>query len=507
MKRHEWPEREGVLLLKGEQRLPIGWLLAGVTLILAFFACSSNRQDAKVDDFPPIYPDYVNITIPYNIAPLNFLLRDSPVQISRTEVTLKGTTQSLRFTGKRKIQFPQKQWKKFLLAETGNKIIVTVKTKHKGVWTKYQSFEWMVVRDGVDPYLTYRLIEPGYEVWNKIQLCERNVENFSVRVFADNNLYDKACMNCHIPGNQNPHLTFFHLRGEKGGTILNKDGKLRKINTRTKEMIGAATYGHFHPSGRYGVFSTNIVIPQFHTLSPIKLEVFDDASDIVVVDFDNNRIISSPMVNSDDRFETFPCFSADGQRIYFCTAPSLSLPENLRQLKYSLCAIDFDAEQGLFGHQIDTIVKMSGKQAGSVSFPRPSADGRFLLYCLSDYGTFPVWHPETDLVMLDLQTGKNINMDAVNSHYSDTYHAWSSNSRWFVFASKRDDGWYGKPYFAYVDEEATVHKPFVLPQHDPSFYDYTFKSFNIPELMTGKLPFSASDIEKLYRKGKLETFK
>ena len=106
---------------------------------------------------------------------------------------------------------------------------------------------------------------------------------------------------------------------------------------------------------------------------------------------------------------------------------------------------------------------------------------------------------------MDLQTGETVNTDVVNSDYSDTYHAWSSNSRWFVFASKRDDGWYGKPYFAYIDKDGTIHKPFVLPQRDPYFYDDTFMSFNIPELINGKLPFSASDIEKIYRKGKLET--
>ena len=481
--------------------------LTGAIIFLSFFACVNNRQDRKADGFPPIYPDFVNITIPYNIAPLNFILRDSTAQISRTEVTLKGTTQNLRFTGKKIIQFPKNQWKKFLLAEMGNKISITVRTKSKGIWTMYQSFEWTVAKDGIDPYLTYRLIEPGYEVWNKVQLCERNVENFSTRVFADYNLTDNACMNCHITANNNPNLSFFHLRGDKGGLILNKDGKLRKINTRSSGMFAPAIYGNLHPSGRYGVFSTNIVIPQFHTLSSTKLEVFDTASDLLVLDFDRNRIIHSPLVSGNGRLETFPAFSADGQRIYFCAAPAMTLPDEIKQLKYSLLAIDFDHEQGVFGNTVDTIVYMSGVKSQSVSFPRPSPDGRFLLYCVSDYGTFPIWHPETDLVMMDMQTGNNVAMDVVNSHYSDTYHSWSSNSRWFVFASKRDDGFYGKPYFAYIDEKGTVHKPFVLPQRDPYYYDYTLKSFNLPELMSGKLPFSVSGVEKIYRKGHPETFK
>ena len=475
------------------------WLL----MLPLFFSCGNTLNDRFMDELPPLYPDYTNITIPHNIAPLNFILRND---VQRIEATLKGHSGDVRVTGKRKIQFPKNRWKKFLRVETGNSIIVTVKAKVNGEWVAYQPFEWTVAKDAIDPYLTYRLIEPGYEVWNKIQLCERNVEDFSVRVFADYNLTDNACMNCHIAGNQNPRFSFFHIRGEKGGTILNQDGQLRKINTRTKDMFASATYGNLHPSGRYGVFSTNIVIPQFHTLSSTKLEVFDTASDLLVLDFDNNRIITSPLVSGEKSLETFPTFSADGKRIYFCTAPALTLPDEIEQLKYSLCAIDFDYERGIFGNRIDTLVNMSGAESKSVSFPRPSPDGRFLLYCISDYGTFPIWHRETDLVMMDLQTGKTVNMDAVNSDYSDTYHAWSSNSRWFVFTSKRDDGFYGKPYFAYIDEDGKVRKPFVLPQRDPYYYDYILKSFNIPELINGKLPFSISDIEKIYKKGDLEKF-
>ena len=472
-------------------------------MITLLFSCGKAVNERFIDEFPPIYPDYINVAIPYNIAPLNFFLRNDA---QRMEVTLKGCSENMRFTGKQKMQFPERKWKKILRAEMGNSITVEVKAKVNGNWIAYRPFEWKVAKHEIDPYITYRLIEPGYEVWNKIQLCERNIENFSVRAFADNNLNDRACMNCHITGNQNPNLSFFHIRGEKGGTILNRDGQLRKINTRTEDMFAPAIYGNLHPSGRYGVFSTNMVIPQFHTNSTTKLEVFDETSDLLVLDFDNNRIIRSSLVSGNENLETFPSFSADGKHIYFCAAPALSLPDEIRKLKYSLCVIDFDTTNSTFGNHIDTLVNMSGLEGKSVSFPRPSPDGRFLLYCVSDYGTFPIWHRETNLVMMDLKTDETINMDAVNSDYSDTYHSWSSNSRWFVFASKRDDGFYGKPYFAYVDEDGKVHKPFALPQRNPYFYDFTFKSFNIPELMSGKLPFTISDIEKIYRKGFLEKF-
>ena len=102
--------------------------------------------------------------------------------------------------------------------------------------------------------------------------------------------------------------------------------------------------------------------------------------------------------------------------------------------------------------------------------------------------------------MMDLHTGAIDTLDLVNSKKSDTYHSWSSNSRWFVFASKRDDGLYGKPYFCYIDKNGKAHKPFCLPQKDPTFYDNFLKSYNVPELGKGRVPFDASDVAKTLKK-------
>ena len=101
--------------------------------------------------------------------------------------------------------------------------------------------------------------------------------------------------------------------------------------------------------------------------------------------------------------------------------------------------------------------------------------------------------------MLDLRTGQVDTLQMVNAPHANTYHSWSSNSRWFVFASKRDDGIYGKPYFAYIDAEGQVHKPFVLPQEDPEHYDLTLKSYNLPELSASPTSFNASCVRKSYR--------
>ncbi|MCY1722940.1 hypothetical protein OU798_21515 [Prolixibacteraceae bacterium Z1-6] len=455
------------------------------------------------NEFPPIYPDYIDVIIPENIAPLNFLMRDS---CKKVVATIKGANQTITVKGKTKIQIPIKKWKKLLSENEEQNLEVTVSALKNGTWATYRPFSWEVNKNKIDPFLSYRLIEPGYEVWNKIQVVERNIETFNERVLADNNLNEGSCMNCHIYGSQNANISMMHIRGEKGGTMLNKDGKLRKINTRNKDMIGNATYGNIHPSGRFAVFSTNVVIPEFHAYGSERLEVYDKASDLIVLDFDNNEVSTQPFLSDTTTLETFPVFSACGKYIYYCAAPYKPLPDSIRSLKYSIHRISFDPENNTPGTKADTIWD-AAEHNGSVSHLKTSPDGKYLLYTVADYGTFPIWHREADLQLMNLQTGGIDKLKDVNAFCSDSYHSWSSNSNWFVFASKRDNGIYGKTYFAYIDSEGKAHKPFVLPQRDPAMYDYTLKSFNIPELSKGQTPFDAMDIEKLYSEMESENVK
>lgn len=482
--------------------------IAAVKICFAFvlgllLSCQSIPENVETNNtYPNIYPDYIDVTIPKNIAPLNFMYRDS---CEKVVATITAKNEKITVKGKQKIQVSLKKWKK-LLASGEQNIKVKLTVLNNGNWKEYKSFNWYIKESNVDAYLSYRLIEPGYEVWNKLQLVERNIETFNERVLADNNLTEGACMNCHIYGNNNPDLSMFHLRGKRGGTVLNRNGELRKINTRNNKMIANATYGNIHPSGHYGVFSSNVVIPELHTYGSKRLEVYDSASDLVVIDFDKNEVITQDFLSDTSAFETFPVFAANGTKIYYCSAPYTPLPDSIRSLKYSIYAIDFNVETSTLGTEVDTIWDAT-KFDASVSHLKTSPDGKYLLFTVADYGTFPIWHQEADLQMINLKTREIDKLENVNAFRSDSYHCWSSNSRWFVFASKRDNGIYGKPYFSYVDADGKAHKPFVLPQRDPAAYDFMLKSFNIPELSTGHVPFDAITIEKLYKKLEAEQVK
>ena len=452
-------------------------------LMLLLLSCTPTPVDVqKSSELPPIYPDYCDVTIPVNIAPLNFLLRTDCEAIE-----VKAGSLILNTRGN-EASFDIDDWKELMQQSADQEIEVTITALINGTWTQYAPFHWRVVSDKVDPYLTYRLIEPDYEIWNNVQIQQRCVENFDVNALGHYEQLENRCMNCHTFANQDPQLSMMYVRGPGGGAILNQQGQLSKLN------IPGSVYFGFSPSGRYITFSTQKIIPAFHSMPSKRLEVYDAESNVYVADMQEHRIISSPLLSDSLKFETFPTFSPDGKYIYYCAADSVSLPSDIKNLQYRLVRIPFDEKAGTIGTEVESW-SVEGEKS-SVCHPRISPDGRYLLYTVADYGTFPIWHPEADLQLMNLQTGAIDTLAIVNSGKSDTYHSWSSNSRWFVFASKRDDGLYGKPYFCYIDKEGKAHKPFCLPQEHPTFYDNNLKSFNAPELGKGKVPFDVNDVAK-----------
>ena len=207
---------------------------------------------------------------------------------------------------------------------------------------------------------------------------------------------------------------------------------------------------------------------------------------MVVYDVEKQEIITTNKLFSKEAFETFPTFSPDGKTLYFCSAEARPIPQEYEKVKYHLCSISFNPEERSFGSQIDTLYNAQ-KDGMSASFPRVSPDGRYLLYTLSGYGNFSIWHKDADLHMIELATGVSRPLEEVNSEDVESYHSWSSNGRWFVFSSRRIDGLYTRPYIAYVSPEGEIGKPFLLPQKDTDFYQAFMKSFNIPEFVTSKV--------------------
>ncbi len=158
--------------------------------------------------------------------------------------------------------------------------------------------------------------------------------------------------------------------------------------------------------------------------------------------------------------------------------------------------ISYDLETDKWGSS--EMVLPSAKTGLSILLPRISPDGRFLLFCMCEYGCFPVYQPSSDLYMMDLTTRDYKKLD-VNSDFSESWHSFSSNGRWIVFSSKRRGGLFTRSYISYVDPQGKVHKPFILPQKTPSFYDSVLETYSVPELITGPIEISERQLGKVIR--------
>ena len=470
-------------------------------VLLAIFAsvwtaCShsvSEPQSAtSVSQIPDIFPDYVDVTIPTQIAPLRFMLRHAP-QEAIVSISIGKEKIVCEASGEKGFLIDEKQWNKMLEAAAGKELEVKVYEKTGENWQMYQPFHWYVSPDPIDPYLVYRLIEPGYELWNQMGIYQRSLADFEQTAIISNKLTSHNCVNCHSFPNQDPNQMVMHMRGQGGGTYLFQSGEITKLNGKINEQIPSLVYPSWHPSGDFIAFSTNQTRQAFHLNDDNRIEVFDYASDVFVYDVKNNQVITYPQLFSDQAFETFPHFSPDGKTLYFCSAEAQKMPEDYQKVKYNLCSIPFDPSTRTVGNQVDTIY--NSKETGkSVSFPRVSPDGKFLVFTLSDYGNFSIWHKEADLYLANLQDGSIMPLEAANSDHVESYHSWSSNSKWLVYSSRRIDGLYTHPHLIHIDAEGKADKPFILPQKNASFYSTFMQSFNIPEFVKGPVEYSTHDI-------------
>lgn len=465
-----------------------------ITFACFIAACSTvpDENTARLNGRPVIDPDYTDITIPFNIAPLNFSVEEKGESFF-VKITAENA-ESIEVSDKKGIiKIPEKKWKKLLSNNINKKLTYQIFVKREGEWNQFEPFSNSVSESPVAPYLYYRLLFPGYESWSEISIMQRSLESFEEKVVVENNVVDQNCVNCHAVNQQNPDNFMFHMRGSMGGTYFVTDGDLKKFNLKTKEMENGATYPRWHPSGKFVAFSANKVVQQFHSSESKKIEVSDLASSLVLYDLAKNEIMNIPVDNAKQFMDTYPEWSPAGDYLYFCRAAQIDKEYDYRDTKYNLCRVSFESANRAFG-EVELVFDASA-QGKSVSFPRVSPDGKMLVFTYHDYGCFPIWHKEADLYSVKPEDFSVTKLD-VNSDFTESYHSWSANGKWMVFSSKRDDGLSARPYISYVDEQGVAHKPFILPQEDPKFYRRFLKTFNIPEFAESGFSFSPGEIRK-----------
>ena len=398
------------------------------TLIIFLSGCTQYHQAESMSDrLPLIYPDYTDVTFPINIAPPNFRIQEEG-EAFQTELGCGEENYDILIQDDEPIvRIPESEWKVLLEKAAGKKIYVRITIKQHGKWVRYSDIQDSISVHAIDPFLAYRLLYPGYELWNEMGIYQRDLTTYEQTPIAENRNFGKQCINCHTFNRNSPDTMMVHVRGKQGGTLISLNGEMEKVDPKPEEYRHGATYPAWHPSGRYIAFSANEIQQFFHSSGQKPIEVSDLAADLMIYDVQTHETFTDSLVYGEQYMETFPTWSPDGKQIYFCRA------EGYRQ-----------------GMSLDSIR----------------------------------YDPESDLYLLNLATGNIRNIAEINSDNVDSFHTWSSTGRWLVFSSKRLDGLWARPFFAHFDPE-TGHfsKPFLLPQKEPDFYDTFTYTYNLPELI------------------------
>jgi hypothetical protein len=494
--------------------------LGGVlmTLSACLFASMAGygRQErpeetcAVEDRQPRLSVEYAGVVVPPNIAPLNFAVEEPAVAYFVRVQAARGRAIELR-SRSREIRIPPRPWRRLLENNRGGPLHLDVFVKPGSAapgrsgppsWRRFARVTATIAREDIDRFLVYRRIWPGHSFWRQMGIYQRDLHSWDEQAILDNDSFQQGCINCHTFRNNRADAMLLGIRSPVygGSAILVQGLRVEKIGTK----FG---YTAWHPGGTVAAFSINRVRQLFHAATNEVRDVLDFDSLIAYYRTDEKVVKTAPLLARKDWLETYPAWSPDGRYLYFCCAPVTwadrqAIPREFDRIRYSLVRIAYDVSTDRWG-ELETV--LSAEQTGkSVLLPRISPDGRWLLFTMCDYGCFPVYRPSSDLYLMDLaaaqQTGRyEYRRLSINSDASESWHSWSSNGRWIAFSSKRLSHLFTRTYLAYVDEQGTVHKPFLLPQRDPRFYDSCLWTFSVPELVTERVPVRPEALGKAVR--------
>ena len=491
-------------------------LSAGV-LVYALHNCSrtgiSLQPDRKIDQYTlidrpaKIQPDYCETVIPPNIAPLNFFVEESGSQYCVKIHSKRGRAIQI-YSRSPKIMIDQNRWGELLNANRGELLNfdVFVKTANPPAgaaqWNRFSSITNQIANEDIDGFLVYRRIHPGHGYWRKMGIYQRDLHRFDESLILDNDYFKGGCLNCHTFCNNRTDKMFIGIRSAVYGSsvLFIENGDVNKIGTK----FG---YTSWHPSGRVAAYSINKVHQFFHTAASEVRDVIDLDSLLAYYLIDSKTIKTTPQISKKDRLETYPVWSPDGRYLYFCSAPLTwsdrnIIPGNFNEIKYDLVRISYDVDSDTWG-ELETV--LSAQETGlSMLLPRISPDGRWLLFCMCNYGCFPVYQQSSDLYMIDLEAAQRTGRYEyrrleINSDKSESWHSFSSNGRWIAFSSKRRGGVFTRTYISYVDRQGKVYNPMLLPQKDPTYYDSCLWTYSVPELIQESLTVKKERLGRVVR--------
>ena len=141
-----------------KKKIYTGVMMALLAVVLS--ACGLHPENAQsVNQLPAIYPDYVDVTVPVEIAPLNFAMADDAY--TDIYVDVKGQKGGSLHAEGAYADFDIDEWHQLLAANKGSRLDVSVWARKGDDWYQYRDFaiyvssysmdEWVLPIEGLLP--------------------------------------------------------------------------------------------------------------------------------------------------------------------------------------------------------------------------------------------------------------------------------------------------------------------------------------------------------------------
>ena len=355
-------------------------LVSGI-FVCAVFVCKSETWESikkfeQINREARIFPDYSGTTIPPNIAPLNFLIKEPGVAFCARISSRQGEKIEV-FNRDGVIEIPQRHWSDLLEKNKGQNLHLDIFVKNKrNQWYRFRPSISLIAEENIDGYAVYRKMYPTHlRVRGQMGIYCRDLSNFEESIILSSMSYKNGCLNCHsFPRNRSDRMLLGVRSPKYGvGTLLFEDGFVRELGAK----FG---YTSWHPSGLMAVYAVNKIPMFYHSARNETRDTVNLDSFLACYLCEEQKIDVEPELAQKDRLENWPVWSGDGKYLYFCSAPKLwsqntdNLPEQYDQVKYDLVRIAYNLETNTWG-EIETV--LSADRIGtSIGMPRCSPDGK-----------------------------------------------------------------------------------------------------------------------------------
>ena len=452
---------------------------------VARLRCPSVYRDRRpFQSLQIVYPEDGSL-FPPNLCAPSVEWEDARNDLWQVCVTVgeNGETESF-VTSSKTWRFPAKLWERVRRDAVMRDATVQVKGvkrneagERTGAVQASATVRLRISRDPADNYIIYRLVVPPFSSIKTPDLFVRDIRKDEPRLFLS--VRRKYCVNCHSFSSKQGNTGKLSLQvrslaavGEKLPVYLGIYDIDRESGYRVQLpfQIQMTTFMAWSPDQEKLAFSANQKIV---ALEPVLYETQlagMSTSDIAICDLARNEAYLLPGASDPNVLEIYPRWSPDGSRIVFSRTPVGSHPANML---FDLCVIPVEGGEQNAAQPIEG----AAGNGRSNYFPRFSPDGKWFSFCQCDGGDLIRSSSDLYLKAGDL-TGPARRLECNTPYAADSWHSWSSNSRWLLWASKREGGIYAYLYMTHIDDAGHASPAIRVPMKKKPL-----ASFNVPEFV------------------------